>query len=66
MDITNKTENKANLNNRELRYNIDDKKGNEEKAGIMLDDGALEKVAGGSGSNGPGNDIVLTPLVRPY
>ena len=65
MHITNKTENKANLNNRELRYNIDDKKGNEEKAGIMLDDGALEKVAGGSDFNEPHKEIV-TPLVRPY
>ena len=36
MDITNKTENKANLNNRELRYNIDDKRSNEEKEGITF------------------------------
>ena len=61
MDITNKTENKANLNNRELRYNIDDKRSNEEKKGIMIDDEALEKVSGGvSGINR------VTPAVVPY
>ena len=31
----------------------------------MLDDGALEKVAGGSDFNEPHKEIV-TPLVRPY
>ena len=61
MDITNKTENKANLNNRELRYNIDDKRSNEEKEGIMIDDEALEKVSGGvSGIKR------VTPAVVPY
>ncbi len=61
MDITNKTENKANLNNRELRYNIDDKRSNEKKEGIMIDDEALEKVSGGV------SDIIrVTPAVVPY
>jgi hypothetical protein len=65
MNLRNKTKNKAGLNNKEISSDIDDKRGNEEKAGIMLDDEALEKVAGGSDFNGPGKEIV-TPLVRPY
>ena len=64
MNLRNETENKAGLNNKELSSNIDDKRGNEEKAGIMLDDEALEKAAGGLVESYRVDSC--PPMVRPY